>query len=172
MTDRDTLARWRAGTERRISGDGVVFMSRRYDAAIEAVWDAWTDPERLARWLGSVSGELRPGGTAVLTMTPEIEVPCHIVECQAPRLLAVVWCHPGEPESSVELRLSAVGGATIVELEHRRLPDDLAVGYGYGWEDFLDRLGALLTDGDPDSVSWAQSQEALAPLWAALAAAR
>jgi hypothetical protein len=43
------------------------------------------------------------------------------------------------------------------------------LGYGYGWEDFLDRLGTLLTGGDPDSVSWAESQETLAPLWAALA---
>jgi hypothetical protein len=49
MTDRETLARWRAGTERGISGDGSVFMSRRYDAGIEAVWSAWTDPERLSR---------------------------------------------------------------------------------------------------------------------------
>jgi uncharacterized protein YndB with AHSA1/START domain len=168
MTDTETLARWRAATDRRMTG-GNVFMSRRYAAGIEAVWDAWTNPERLPRWLGSVSGELAPGGSAVLAMTPQIQVTCRIVHCQAPHRLAVIWCHPGEPETAAELRLRADGDGTILELEHGGLPADLRVGYGYGWEDFLDRLGALLSGGDPDAISWDEAQETLRPLWAALA---
>jgi uncharacterized protein YndB with AHSA1/START domain len=167
----DMIARWRAATDRRIGADGAVLMTRRYDAAAEAVWDAWTNPERLARWLGSVSGELRPGGEALLEMTAEITVTCRITECEAPHLLAVVWCHPGEPESAGRIRLRADGEGTVLELEHARLPAELRVGYGYGWEDFLDRLGTLLMGGDPDSVSWTESQEALQPLWARAAAA-
>ncbi len=162
----DILASWRAGTDRKITGDGGVFMSRWYDAPVEAVWDAWTNPERLARWLGSVRGDLRPGGEALLEMTAEITVTCRITQCQAPGLLAVAWCHPGEPESAARIRLRADGGGTVVELEHARLPAGLRVDYGYGWEDFLDRLGTLLTGGDPDSVSWAESQQVLRPLWA------
>ena len=162
-------------TSRRIAGDGetwVVFMSRRYGAPAGAVWDAWTSPERLARWLGSVSGTLRPGGEALLVMSPEITVPCRIVACEPPRRLAVIWCHPGEPESAAEVRLREDGDGTILELEHGRLPAGLSVGYGYGWEDFLDRLAALLAGGDPDLVSWAQSQEMLKPLWEEAAKAR
>jgi hypothetical protein len=59
----------------------------------------------------------------------------------------------------------ADGDGTIVEFEHARLPAGLRVDYGYGWEDFLDRLGTLLMGGDPDSVSWTESQETLRPLW-------
>lgn len=174
MTDKQTIARWRADTQRRITGadqERTVRMTRRYDFPPEAVWDAWTSPDRLARWLGSVSGDLRPGGEVMLDMSPDSpdspdeKVPCEITRCEPPRRLAVIWRHPGEPDSAAELRLTPDGDGTILELEHARLPGDASVGYGYGWEDFLDRLGALLTGGDPDSVSWAESRDMLRPLW-------
>lgn len=50
-------------------------LSRVYDAPVQAVWDAWTDPEQVARWWGprgftitTHSKDLRPGGTWVYTM--------------------------------------------------------------------------------------------------------
>ncbi|MCX6590551.1 MAG: SRPBCC family protein [Acidobacteria bacterium] len=50
-------------------------ISRRYDASVEAVWDAWTDPDQVSRWWGprgftltTHSKDLRPGGTWVYTM--------------------------------------------------------------------------------------------------------
>jgi len=163
MNVQDTnRSRWREETTRRITSEGAtaedtktVSMSRRYDATPAEVWDAWTNPGRLARWLGTVSGTLKPGGEALLAMSDEITVPCRIVDCQPELRLAVIWRHPGEPESSAEIRLrpGEHGEGTILELEHRLLPKDLAVGYGYGWEDFLDRLAALLAGGDPDAIS-------------------
>jgi uncharacterized protein YndB with AHSA1/START domain len=50
-------------------------ISRVYDAPLQDVWDAWTDPEQVARWWGprgftltTHSKDLRPGGTWVYTM--------------------------------------------------------------------------------------------------------
>ena len=50
-------------------------ISRLYDAPLQAVWDAWTDPEQVARWWGprgftltTHSKDLRPGGTWIYTM--------------------------------------------------------------------------------------------------------
>lgn len=175
MTNTETIARWHAGTLREITGvpdERTVTMERRYDFPADAVWDAWTNPERLARWLGSVSGELRLGSEVLLDMAPGEpgeKVPCEITACEPPRRLAVLWRHPGEPESAAELRLTPDEGGTILRIEHARLPGDLSADYGYGWEDFLDRLGALLTDGDPDSVSWEKSQGVLRPMWEAAA---
>lgn len=143
----------------------MVRMSRRYPAPVTDVWAAWTDPERTARWLGAVSGDLRPGGEALLVMAEDVEVPCLITACDPPRRLAVTWRHPGEPESAAEIRLRADGDGTILELEHARLRAGDAAGYGYGWEDFLDRLAALLAGGDPAAVSWEESQRVLRPLW-------
>jgi uncharacterized protein YndB with AHSA1/START domain len=169
MTDNQALAAWRAGTSRQITADGddghVVRMSRRYAAPVADVWDAWTDPERASRWLGAVSGDLRAGGEALLVMTEDIKVPCRITVCDPPHRLAVTWRHPGEPESAAEIRLRADGDGTILELEHARLRAADAVGYGYGWEDFLDRLAALLAGGDPGAVSWEESQRVLRPRW-------
>jgi Activator of Hsp90 ATPase homolog 1-like protein len=50
--------------ERRIAGSEVrtVVLRRSYDAPIEDVWDACTDPDRLNRWFLPVTGELRVGG--------------------------------------------------------------------------------------------------------------
>jgi uncharacterized protein YndB with AHSA1/START domain len=39
-----------------------VILTRTYDAAVDDVWDACTNPERIARWFLPLSGELRVGG--------------------------------------------------------------------------------------------------------------
>lgn len=161
-------ARWRAGTSRQVTpagGDGhVVRVSRRYEAPVADVWDAWTNPERTHRWLGAVSGDLREGSEALFDMTEEITVPCRITACDPPRRLAVIWAHPGEPESAAEIRLRVDGAGTALELGHTRLRADDAVGCGYGREDFLDRLAALFAGDDPDAISWAESQREFKPL--------
>ena len=50
-------------------------ITRVYDAPVEAVWDAWTDPEQVAQWWGprgftltTHSKELKPGGIWHYTM--------------------------------------------------------------------------------------------------------
>ena len=37
-------------------------MQDRFDTDIDDLWSAFIDPDRLARWLGEVHGELRLGG--------------------------------------------------------------------------------------------------------------
>jgi hypothetical protein len=52
------------GRRRIASGEEVrtVLIRRRYDAPIQDVWEACTDPERLSRWFLPVTGDLRVGG--------------------------------------------------------------------------------------------------------------
>jgi uncharacterized protein YndB with AHSA1/START domain len=50
------------GSLRSADGKGVVRMEDRFDTDIDDAWSALTDPRRLARWLGEVEGDLRPGG--------------------------------------------------------------------------------------------------------------
>jgi hypothetical protein len=53
-------------------------LRRTYDAPIEDVWDACSDPDRLKRWFSPVSGDLRLGGrfqiegNAALEQSPEV----------------------------------------------------------------------------------------------------
>src|SRR5580700_10420043 len=50
------------GSLRSADGKGVVRIEDRYDTDIDDLWAAITDPSRLARWYGQVTGDLRPGG--------------------------------------------------------------------------------------------------------------
>ena len=50
---------------------GAVRVEDVYDTGIDDLWDACTSPERLARWVAEVTGDLREGGIvdAVFTST-------------------------------------------------------------------------------------------------------
>src|ERR1700744_2265606 len=50
------------GTLRTADGKGVVRMEDRFGTDIDDLWAAFTDPGRLARWLGEFEGDLRLGG--------------------------------------------------------------------------------------------------------------
>ena len=150
--------------ERRLeSGEGVgVLIRRSYDAAIEDVWDALTDPDRMKRWFLPVSGDLRVGGTFQL----EGNAGGEILSCEPPSLLRVTF---GGPTSMVELRLASdADGATILELEHT-VPLEIAQSgagalyVGPGWDGVFMGLDLFLRGEAPaDPVAAANSPEVVA----------
>ncbi len=142
------------------SGEGVgVLLRRSYDAPIEDVWDAVTDPDRMKRWFLPVSGDLRVGGTFQL----EGNAGGEILRCEPPRLLKVTF---GGPTSLVELRLSPAGDSdTILELEHT-VPIEMAgsgagaLYVGPGWDGALMALGLFLRgEVSDDPVAAANSPQ-------------
>jgi len=143
------------------SGERVsVLLRRGYDAPIDDVWDAVTQPDRIKRWLMPISGELRVGGSFQL----EGNAGGEILTCEPPRLLKVTF---GAPTSIVEVRLIPDGdGDTVLELEHT-VPIEIAQSgagalyVGPGWDGALLGLGLFLRGeavGDP--VAAANSPEA------------
>jgi uncharacterized protein YndB with AHSA1/START domain len=141
--------------EQQLPADG-------YDAPIDDVWDAVTQPDRIKRWLMPISGELRVGGSFQL----EGNAGGEILTCEPPRLLKVTF---GAPTSIVEVRLTPDGdGDTVLELEHT-VPIEIAQSgagalyVGPGWDGALLGLGLFLRGeavGDP--VAAANSPEARA----------
>ncbi len=109
---------------RRISaGDARVAVFRRtYDAAIEDVWDACTNPERLGRWYVPITGDLRVGGTFHQSpMGSGV-----IMRCEAPYELKLSL---GGGADEIELRLSPAGnGRTAFELQHATTIDQHQIG--------------------------------------------
>jgi uncharacterized protein YndB with AHSA1/START domain len=82
------------GSRRVPAGEGrSVVLRRRYDAPIEDVWDACSDPDRLKRWFLPVSGDFRVGGTFQIEGNASGE----ILRCQPPRLLAISWVYGDNP---------------------------------------------------------------------------
>ena len=143
----------------------TVVISRVYDAALEDVWDACTNPDRIPRWFLPVSGELRAGGRYQL----EGNAGGEIERCAPPHGFAATWEFGGNV-SWIELRLSDLGrGRTRFELEHVAPGDDehwaqFGPGaVGVGWELALLGLGRHFASGaavDPAAAAaWAASEE-------------
>lgn len=140
-------------------GEGVgVLLRRSYGAAIDDVWSALTDPDRMRRWFLPVSGDLRVGGTFQLQGNAGGE----ILTCEPPTLLRVTF---GGPTSIVELRLTASGDETVLELEHS-VPMEIAQSaagalyVGPGWDGALMGLDLYLRGEAPaDPAAAASSLE-------------
>lgn len=131
------------GRRRIAAGEArTAVLRRRYDAPIEDVWSACTEPERINRWLLPVTGDLRIGGRFQLQGNASGE----ILRCDPPRLLTVTWVYGDRPADEVELRLApGPDGGTELELEHATVaahapgtfegrPVDAVLGVGLGWE--------------------------------------
>ncbi|WP_210717881.1 SRPBCC family protein [Amycolatopsis acididurans] len=145
---------------RRVHGRAVV-ACRTYDAAPGDVWQACTDPGRLARWFLPVTGDLRPGGSYQLQGNAGGE----IVRCEPPEVLRVTWIFGEGPASVVEVRLRPGAEGTLLELEHSDLADhqhwdQFGPGaVGVGWDMTLLGL-ALHVSGHGNPADWGSSGEA------------
>lgn len=150
----------------------TVVLRRDYEAAIEDVWDAVTNPERIGRWFLPVTGDLRLGGRYQFQGNAGGE----IVRCEPPRLLTVTWVFGEEPGpddvSEVEVRLSdGPTGGTVLELSHvATVPAERWAQYGpgatgVGWDMALLGLAMHLRGehlDDPEAwVGSAEGREAL-----------
>jgi uncharacterized protein YndB with AHSA1/START domain len=138
-------------TKRTVTVDGdtdrTMTLRRHYRAGVDDVWRACTDPDRLARWLTPVSGDLRPGGRFQLRGNAGGE----ILRCEPPRVLTVTWEAPGgQPVTRVEAVLAAAGDGTDLELRHYGPVDpgfwsQFGPGaVGVGWDLALYALGRVL----------------------------
>jgi uncharacterized protein YndB with AHSA1/START domain len=161
------------GTLRSEDGQGVVRMEDRYDTDIDDLWSALTEPERLARWWGSVEGDLRPGGEFRFSIPNALDGTGRVDACEPPQRLLVTMhdadARPGQPEETViEVWLSGEGGHTILVGEERGLPLNLLPAYGAGVQIHVENLGHYLAGREPgdDEARWAEllpAYEALAP---------
>ncbi len=148
-------------------GEGrTIRLRRTYDAPIDDVWDALTNPERIGRWFLPVSGDYRLGGRFQF----EGNAGGEIVACERPNRLRVTWGYPemgGDAAASqLELRLSPDGDeATVFELEHTAVvPDDAWAEYGpgavgVGWDQGLLGLARHLRGDVVDATAWETSPD-------------
>ena len=101
---------------RLASGEArAAVFTRRYDADVADVWDACTDPARLARWYAPVEGDLRLGGR----FTQGDFGPGRVLECEPPYVLRVGLGGADPSTDEITLRLTeGEDGTTVLEFEH------------------------------------------------------
>jgi uncharacterized protein YndB with AHSA1/START domain len=158
----DTTVRT-VGTDKLPAGDAqVVKLSRSYPNETEDVWDAITDPERIARWFLPVSGDLRLGGNFQL----EGNAGGEIRVCDRPHRLLVTWIFgepPGPEDASlveVLLEPDADGGTTLTLIHTAVVPPEMWDQFGpgavgVGWDLALVGLTAHLAGielGSPEEL--------------------
>lgn len=143
---------------------GAVRVEDVYDTDIDDLWQACTAPERLARWIAVVSGDLRVGGTVEAVFTSTWAGPARIDVCEAPHHLLITMEPGTEDESELEAWLTAEGSRTRLAVEERGLPVGKLHFHGAGWQAHLEDLGrSLARDGSAHDVGWSPSTPA--PAW-------
>jgi len=143
---------------------GAVRVEDVYDTDIDDLWDACTTPERLARWIAEVSGDLRVGGTVHAVFTSTWTGPATVEACDAPHHL-LLTTEPGtDDEGAIEVWLSAEGSQTRLVVEERGLPVGHLPFHGAGWQAHLEDLErSLASGGSAHAGGW--SSETAAPAW-------
>jgi uncharacterized protein YndB with AHSA1/START domain len=143
---------------------GAVRVEDVYDTDIADLWEACTTPERLARWIAHVSGDLRVGGSVDAVFTSTWTGPARIEACEAPRHLLLTMEPGTEDESELEAWLTEEGSGTRLVVEERGLPVRQLPFHGAGWQVHLEDLGRSLRRGGPaHDEPW--SDQAPAPAW-------
>ena len=154
------------GVLTRTPGGVTVRFERAYPTSPEDLWASLTEPERVARWLGPLYGDLRVGGRYEVRMGDDVpdsaeNATGEILACDPPRHLAVSWVFPTEVVTRVEVDVRPGDAGAVLVLRHVDLEDAAARGYGGGWHACLDQLGDLVA-GRPVR-GWQEAFDAAAP---------
>ncbi len=104
-------------------------INRIYDAPVQAVWDAWTDPEQAAQWWGprgftltTHSKDLRPGGNWNYTMHgPDgVDYPNKTHYLEVEKYSKLVYDHGGNDDRAALFRVtvlfSEIDGKTKMDM--------------------------------------------------------
>ena len=144
----------------------LLVLRREYPDAIDEVWAALTESDRLARWIGTYTGRGGAGTTVAFTLTgeadaggevaPPVTVP--VVECAPPRRLVVDIPDADGGAWRIAVTLSDESGSTVLRFEQHLVEGFDAADVEAGWRWHLDRLGAAL-QGEP-MPAWADYQPA------------
>ena len=138
---------------------GIVQIRRRIKAEAEQIFELWTRPDLMVRWMSSYPGavdckascDLRPGGAFSLVMSSKEsnrEVSGTYVEVDRPRKLVFTWNGPltNNVNTLVTVELYPRGDETDLVLTHERLPTPAIVeGHTRGWGHILDHLADAIS---------------------------
>jgi uncharacterized protein YndB with AHSA1/START domain len=129
-------------------------LKRRLKAPPAKVFAAWTDPEKMKRWMGPgeitamrAVSDTRVGGRYRIVMQApngeEYDVGGVYREVVAGEKLVFTWAWKSAPEreSLVTLLLKPDGDGTLLTLTHEQFSDeDTRNGHEQGWNSSLDKL--------------------------------
>ena len=132
-----------------VAAEGVIEREVRVAARPETVFAFWTDPGRMARWMGrDIRLDPRPGGEFRIDYNGSDIASGAYVAVEPPSRIVLTWGWeaPGDltppGASTVEVDFVPDGDGTIVRLRHTGLVAEAVGGHAEGWDFFLPSLVA------------------------------
>jgi uncharacterized protein YndB with AHSA1/START domain len=127
-------------------------VSRLIRAQPDEVFRAWTDPDRMKRWFGTVRQivDVKVDGLFFLAMEHMGRTWPHygrFVRLERPTVVEFTWMSEGTQgvESTVTVKLAPREGGTQLTLEHAGVPDtELGRGHQEGWTQIVDGMAKAL----------------------------
>jgi uncharacterized protein YndB with AHSA1/START domain len=125
------------------------------DAPPASVFPFLTEPEQVARWMGTEAKlDARPGGLYQVHIGPQITALGEFTVVDPPHRVAFTFGWEGQDgvgpgSTTVEITLRPDGDGTLVTLVHRGLPVPAVADHEQGWAQYLPRLATAATGGDP-----------------------
>jgi uncharacterized protein YndB with AHSA1/START domain len=132
------------------------------DAAPELVFEYFTRPDALVRWMGDRAVlDPRPGGEFTLYFDDKC-VEGRYVELDPPRRIVISWGRRGSPSfppgaSTLEVELVREAEGTRVNIVHSGLPEREMERHALGWRHYLSRLEVLGSGHEPEAHSTPRS---------------
>ena len=130
-----------------VTADQVIEREVRIAAPPETVFTFWTDPARVARWMGrDIRLDPQPGGEFRIDYNGSDIARGAFVAVEPPSRIVLTWGWeaPGDvtpPGASiVEVDLVPDGDGTILRLRHSGLLAEAVSGHAEGWDHFLSSL--------------------------------
>src|SRR5687767_12936700 len=122
-------------------GFKVVF-ERVYDHAIDVVWEAITDPDKLKIWFTDVKMKLEPGSEMKIIFRDQAKTVTEgrVVEVSRPHRFVWTW----ETELAVWELSEISASKTKLVFTYSKMDDKLAVGTSGGFHTMLERLEKML----------------------------
>jgi uncharacterized protein YndB with AHSA1/START domain len=133
----------------------VLVQTRQFRAPIEDVWAAVTEPERLARWIGTWSGDPATGSVRfAMTFEGQEEGDEMLIRvCEPPHRLHVTT-QVGEEQWPLKLDLTHEDGVTTLTFRQPGIRSEQVGEVAPGWDYYLDRLVDAETEADPALRRW------------------
>lgn len=169
---RERIMAARHGSHARLPVSEELVIRRVFDAPVESVWNAWTDPRKLALWCGpegftspSYKVDLRVGGKYLFCMrSPEGQdywstgvyreiVPLKRIvftdsfaDSEGNVVAASYYGMKGywPLELTVTVTFRKEGNGTVMTLQHDGIPRDMKSDCEAGWSGSFDKLERIL----------------------------
>lgn len=146
------------GHKEQRHGQPYLVMTREFRAPVDDVWAAVTESDRLARWIGTWSGDPAEGKVLFQMRYEGDDASSEefiIDECDPPHRLAITTEAPYEADQvtwHLELDLAETDGVTTLTFA-QSVPDPaMAESVGPGWDYYLDRMVVAESGGDVAAV--------------------